>query len=80
MNDEKPIGVLITLVKPTEGMKTQAAAAGFYESSGKKYPRVQILTVSDILKGKRPNVPPQRPPFAQAPMEKGEEAKTLPLL
>lgn len=79
MNGEKPIGILITLVEPTPGMKTQAAAAGFYESSGKKYPRVQILTVRDILKGKRPNMPPQRSPFAQAPVER-EKAETKRLL
>jgi len=76
MDEKKPIGVLITVVQPTPGMKTQAAAAGFYESGGKKYPKVQILTVADILKGKRPQMPPQRPsPFAQATKETREKPK-----
>jgi len=79
MNGDKPIGVLITLAPPTQGMKTQAAAAGSYEAAGKKYPRVQILTVADILKGKRPQMPPKTSPFAGAPVER-EEARTERLL
>jgi site-specific DNA-methyltransferase (adenine-specific) len=79
MNNDKPIGVLITLAQPTPGMKTQETAAGFYESAGKKYPRMQLLTVTEILRGKRPQMPPQRSPFAQAPRER-EQAKTERLL
>ena len=58
-------------------MITQAAAAGYYESAGRKYPRVQILTVRDILKGERPKMPPQggHTPFAKAPRER-KSAKT----
>ncbi len=70
MNDDKPIGVLITLLPPTPGMKTQAAAAGFYESAGRKYPKVQILTAAEILKGKRPQMPPKTSPFAEARVER----------
>jgi len=52
------IGVLITLEDPTKPMKTEAAAAGFYETeihiSGRtmKYPRIQILTIEDLFNGK----------------------------
>jgi hypothetical protein len=68
----EPIGVFVMLGKPTKDMLTEAAAAGFYESElwQRKYPRVQILTIEDILNGKRPEVPWGAAPFAKAPKEK----------
>ena len=51
------IGALITLEKPTEPMLKEAATAGFYETtimiSGRtmRYPRIQILTVDELLNG-----------------------------
>ncbi len=68
----EPVGVLVTLTKPTKDMQTEAAAAGFYESEfwERKYPRVQILTIADVLNGKRPDVPWGAAPFAKAPVEK----------
>jgi site-specific DNA-methyltransferase (adenine-specific) len=70
LGPDKPIGILVILAGPTKGMKTQAAAAGSYESAGQKYPRVQIVTVEDILNGKRPHLPSPISPFAKAPKEK----------
>ena len=47
------IGLFISLTEPTKGMLADAASAGFYESpNGKKYPRVQMLTIADLLSGK----------------------------
>ena len=44
------IGVLISLAEPTKGMIADAASAGFYESpNGKKYPRLQLLTIEGLL-------------------------------
>ena len=53
------IGVLITLEEPSKAMKKEAISAGFYYSPGwqKRYPRIQILTVKDLLAGKRINYP-----------------------
>lgn len=46
------VGVLITLQEPTKPMRTEAAAAGFYDSPGYgRFPRLQILTVEDLLAG-----------------------------
>jgi len=70
LGPDKPIGILVILAGPTKGMTTQAAAAGSYESAGQKYPRVQIITVEDILNGKRPQLPSPISPFAKAPKEK----------
>ena len=70
--EKEPIGILLTLNPPTKDMVTEAAASGFYESDfwKKKYPRVQIITVLDLLKGKRPEMPWGGSPFAKAPTEK----------
>jgi DNA modification methylase len=46
------IALLITLDDPSKGMTSDAAAEGFYASlSGKKYARVQILTIARLLDG-----------------------------
>jgi hypothetical protein len=43
-------------------MKTEAVTAGFYESAlwGKKYPKIKILTVEELLTGKKVEMPPIR--------------------
>jgi len=54
------IGAFITLQEPTRPMKEEAAGVGFYEPEhfGKKrYPRLQILTVEDLLNGKQIDYP-----------------------
>lgn len=58
-----PIGVLLTMEEPTQPMITEAAEAGFYESVvwQKKFPRIQILTVEDVLAGKQPAMPMPAP-------------------
>lgn len=44
------VGVFITLEPPTSEMKKEAITAGFTtEIWGKNYPRIQILTVEDLL-------------------------------
>jgi len=54
------IGVLITLHPPTASMRAEAADAGFYESKvwQRKYPRLQIFTVSELLEGRQVARPP----------------------
>ncbi|MBV9657023.1 MAG: restriction endonuclease [Verrucomicrobia bacterium] len=45
-------GFLLTLEPPTKPMQADAATAGLYESpTGKKYPRVQLLTIENLLAG-----------------------------
>lgn len=74
--EKEPLGLLLTLEPPTQPMTTEAAAAGFYHNEfwQKDYPRVQIITVEEMLNDKRPELPSTRSPFAQAPLER-EEAK-----
>ncbi|MCL4506680.1 MAG: restriction endonuclease [Chloroflexi bacterium] len=70
--EKAQIGVFITLEDPTQPMITEAAAAGFYHSPGwgQDYPRVQILTVAELLAGAPVQMPPPFGTFKQAPRSK----------
>ncbi|MBV1704262.1 MAG: site-specific DNA-methyltransferase [Hyphomicrobiales bacterium] len=52
-----PLGVFLALREPTREMEREAASAGLYESGGRKFARIQILTAADVIEGKRPLVP-----------------------
>ena len=72
------LGVFVTLHAPSAAMKKEAVAAGFYHSPGwnQDYPRLQILTVSDLLAGERVQMPPTGVTFKQAQkVEQKPEAK-----
>ena len=60
--EEAEIGVLITMQEPTQPMRREAASAGFYHSPGwnTDHPRLQILTVAELLDGKGIDMPPLR--------------------
>ena len=49
--EEAQMAAFITLEEPTSAMKSEAATAGMYQSPGwnKPYPRVQILTIEQLL-------------------------------
>ena len=70
------IGVFLTLEESTRDMRTEAVTAGFYHSPGwnQNYPRVQILTVKDLLDGTaRLEMPPAEfTTFKQAQQVKEE--------
>jgi len=51
------MGVFLTLNQPTREMVKEAASAGIYETGGRKFPKLQILTAEDVIEGKRPQVP-----------------------
>jgi hypothetical protein len=50
--EEAQIGVLLSFEEPTSGMRAEAASAGFYESPWGKHPRLQMLTVAELLNGR----------------------------
>jgi DNA modification methylase len=61
MGPEKAaIGVLITMHEPTKEMRKEAATGEFYLSQWGAHPRIQLLTVADLLTGKGVNRPPER--------------------
>ena len=58
--EKASIGVLISMQEATSPMKTEAVTAGFYESAlwGRKYPKIQLFTVAELLAGKAIEMPP----------------------
>lgn len=66
--EDAAIGVFITLEEPSKDMKTEAAKAGFYHSAwwNKDYPRIQILTIAELLHGAEVKMPPAYGTFKQA--------------
>jgi site-specific DNA-methyltransferase (adenine-specific) len=68
------IGVFITLEPPTRDMITEAVSAGSYHSPGwnTDYPKIQILTIADLLKGAKTQMPMQYGTFKQAQKVKGD--------
>ncbi len=52
------IGVLITMENATKPMREEAASAGFYQSPWGAHARLQLLTVPELLEGKRIDAPP----------------------
>ena len=68
--------------EPTKPMETEAVTAGFYESKtwGKKYPKIQLLTIADLLAGKKIEMPPIKQvsaTFKKAERFKGKDGEQL---
>lgn len=69
------IGVLISMQEPTRPMREEAASAGFFESPWGQHPRLQLITVEELLSGRRIDSPPlgqvsqafKKAPRAEAP-------------
>ena len=81
--EKAAIGVLISMQDHTKPMHDEAVTAGFFESQawGKRYPKIQLLTVADLLAGKQIEMPPIRQvgaTFKKAPRARakaGEQGK-----
>ena len=74
--EKAELGLFITMDDPTQPMRSEAAAAGAYTSPWDKrpYPKIQILTVAELLADpKRPN-----PSCLQIPGGAGGPSATLP--
>ena len=54
------MGVFVTMERPTPGMVSAANHSGLYvhPANAVTYPRVQIVSVPDLLAGAKPNLPP----------------------
>jgi hypothetical protein len=62
------IGVFLTLEEPSRDMLTEAATAGVYRSKGwgRDFPKLQILTIAELLHGAEIKMPPAHGTFKQA--------------
>ena len=70
------IGALLTLREPTGPMRKEAASAGFYTSPWGKHPRIQILTIEELLQSARidyPSVTGANVTFKKAPKAQGKK-------
>lgn len=67
--EEAEMGILITLANPTGPMLSEAASAGLVRKSAHgRLPRLQIVSVADILDGKMPKLPPLPQPERKQPV------------
>ncbi|WAB09831.1 DNA methyltransferase [Streptomyces phage TagePhighter] len=69
------MGVFVCMNEPTKGMVDAANHSGAYNhpANGQRYPKVQIISVNDLVNGKRPNMPTALLPYFQAQRRYGEE-------
>jgi site-specific DNA-methyltransferase (adenine-specific) len=70
----------MSLREPTKPILTEAAATGFYESKDfpGRYPRLQILTIAELLAGKKIEFPEHRvETFAKAQRKTKHEQEGL---
>jgi len=67
------LGVLICLEEPTRAMRAEAAQAGYYQSPwGTRHPKLQLVTIEQLLAGQRIDLPPTRDlrTFKKAPQSR----------
>ncbi len=80
--EEAAIGVLITLEEPSQKMREEAASAGFWSPAHNpelRFPRIQILTIEELLAGRGIDCPYLRhgtATFRRAPRDRRPEAET----
>ena len=56
--EKAAIGVVLSMEPPTRSMREEAADAGSYAGPwGQHYPRLQLLTVGDLLAGRKIDMP-----------------------
>jgi hypothetical protein len=78
--EKAEIGVFLCYESPTKPMIKEAAEAGFYKSTdGTTYPKLQILTIQQILEGRQPEYPLHRrdATFKKAPRSRPAAAENL---
>ncbi len=57
--EKAEFGILVSLNEPTPQMRKEAASAGFYKSQYGSHPRLQLMTVGELLEGKTLDLPPE---------------------
>jgi hypothetical protein len=79
--EKAEMGALLSLEAPTGPMRKEAASAGFFTSPWGKHPRIQLMTVEDLLTGSTLNRPPIQTSvtFKKAPraVAQGPQRQTL---
>jgi site-specific DNA-methyltransferase (adenine-specific) len=75
--EDAAAGIFITLEPATREMEKEAVAAGFYHNPLVKrdFPKIQILTIEELLNGAEPKLPIVRGTFKQAERVKDSDTK-----
>lgn len=62
------MGIFVCMQRPTKGMTDAAHHSGLYTypANGQRFPKVQIITVDELLSGKQPSMPTALLPYFQA--------------
>lgn len=62
------MGILITLGEPTRGMRDEADKAGTYTAdlTGQEYPKIQLVTIAELMAGRCPRMPTAILPYLKA--------------
>lgn len=62
------MGILILMAEPTRGITDAVNHAGTYTLTvnNQKFPKIQVVTVNQLLQGERPTMPPTILPYIQA--------------
>jgi len=66
--NQAEMGVLISMAEPTRGVLDAVNHGGTYElpSNGQRFPKLQVITIAALLKGKRPDMPQTNLPYIPA--------------
>jgi site-specific DNA-methyltransferase (adenine-specific) len=72
--EKAAIGLFITLEEPTREMRLEASTAGIYHSElwNRDYPRIQLLSIRELLEEHRK---PVLPPFVLPSFQQAEKVK-----
>ena len=75
--EKAALALFVTLKAPTEPMRQEAYGAGFYTPEAfpdHQFPKVQILTIEELLAGRRPEYPRYAPAatFQRAPRRRSQ--------
>ena len=81
--EKAAVGLFVMLENPTREMRLEAAKAGFFtDAGGRDYPKIQILTIDELLnQGRAPSLPayvlPPYPRASRIPVAVGVEQQTF---
>jgi len=72
VNSEKAkMGLLSSLAEPTSVMRKEAVTAGYYRTEAQgDFAKIQIITIDELLGGKKRRCPGSRPTSSSAPNAK----------
>lgn len=64
--DRHRFGLFITKMPPTRGMREEASSHPMVETEFGRFPALQIVTLPDLMQGRRPRLPPLLSPVKKA--------------